>query len=283
VPVVVERLEVGVGDVTVEALAAGPTDGELVLLLHGMPPEARAFADVLPPLAEAGYRAVAPTQRGFSRMNRPLRGRDYRWGLFAADVLALARTLGSERPHIVGHDLGAIVGWELAARQPDRVATLTAVSVPHPAAYVAALPRSLQALRSLYVPVFWTPVLSEQLLGGADGAVLRRLLVASGLERERADAYLDRLLPGGGLTAAFRWYRDLSVRDMAALGPVPVPTTFVWSTGEVLLDRVGAELTERHVTGPYRFATLEGSHWIPEQQPDRLAELILERVGAGGA
>jgi pimeloyl-ACP methyl ester carboxylesterase len=262
-----------------DVLAAGPEDGPLTLLLHGFPQDASAYDRVLPLLADAGLRAVAVTQRGFSAPSRTERRRDYAYGALAEDVLAIAEALGSPRPHVVGHDLGAVVGWHLAARQPKRVATLTAISVPHPAAYVRSLLRSPQALRSAYVPLFWLPGVAEGLFGARDGAVLRRVLRASGLAEERADRYAGRIVPEGGLQAAFSWYRNLSLPEMAATPPVSTPTTFVWSDGDVALDRVGAELTADQCVGPYRFLPLEGvSHWIPEEAPEALAEAIAERV-----
>lgn len=271
------------GGTAFDALAAGPDDGDLVLLLHGFPQDASSFADVLPVLGAAGLRAVAVTQRGFSPRNRPVGRGHYAYAHLAEDVLAVAAALGSPRPHVVGHDLGALVGWHLAGRVPERIATLTAVSVPHPAAYVRSLPRSRQAMRSAYVPVLRLPIVSEALLGAAGGAVLRRLLTATGLPDRHATGYVDRLLPGGGLRAALSWYRNLDLREMASTPAARVPTTFVWSDGDAALDRVGAEGTGAQVDAPYRFAVLEGCpHWIPEREPGLLAELIVDRAGGSG-
>ncbi len=85
-------------------------------------------------------------------------------------------------------------------------------------------------------------------------------------------------IDAGALTGGLNWYRAIAFQDKASTAKVSVPTTYVWSTDDVALGRKAADLTERYVTGPYRFEILDGSHWIPDQQPDRLAELIVERI-----
>jgi pimeloyl-ACP methyl ester carboxylesterase len=154
------------------------------------------------------------------------------------------------------------------------VRSLTSLSTPHPQALVRALARSTQALHSWYMLLFQVPRLPEWL-------ALRRFedgLVRSGLPPRFAAAYAGVLTQPGALTAALNWYRALPFGDRS-LGPVTVPTTYVWSTGDRFLTRRAAELTADHVTGPYRFEVLEGvSHWIPEVAPERVVELVLDRV-----
>lgn len=274
-----ESLTLTMDGVPYEALACGPEDGELVLCLHGFPQSAKSFDHVLPVIGAAGLRAVALTQRGYTPGNRTAAVDDYAVPALADDALAAAAELGARRFHLVGHDLGAIVGWHLAAGRPQRLRSLTAVSVPHPAAFAASLPRSAQPLRSSYVPFFQLPVVPELVLGAVGGRPLELLLRRTGLSAERARIYVRDLRPAGGLRAAFHYYRNLGISQMAAVGPVSVPTTFVWSDGDVALGRDGAERTARHVTGDYRFEVLEGvSHWIPEEAPDVLGDLVVAQV-----
>lgn len=274
-------LTLTIGGLAFPALAAGPDDGELVLCLHGFPQRAAAFARVLPVVAAAGFRGVALTQRGYTAGNRTNRVADYAVPALADDAVAAAEALGARRFHLVGHDLGAIIGWHLAATQPERVRSLTAVSVPHPAAFAESLPRSSQPLRSSYVPFFQLPVVPEVVLGALGGRPLELLLRRSGLSASQARAYVRDLLPARGLRAAFHYYRNLRVSELARTPAVSVPTTFVWSDGDVALGRVGAERTVRHVTGDYRFEVLEGaSHWIPEQHPDVLGALVVDRASS---
>lgn len=133
----------------------GPLDGEVVVLLHGFPQRASSW-DLLAPLLHAsGYRTLAPDQRGYSPRARP-RGRfSYRMSQLTKDVVALIEAAEpGHKVHVVGHDWGAAVAWTVAAARPDAVATLTALSVPHPAAFMRALFTSRQFLLSWYMYVF---------------------------------------------------------------------------------------------------------------------------------
>ncbi|MGH9248466.1 MAG: alpha/beta fold hydrolase, partial [Acidimicrobiales bacterium] len=126
--------EIAVGPHTFDALADGPEDGELVLLLHGFPQTSAAWRDQVAALAAAGYRAVAPDQRGYSPRARPTELAAYAMPELVGDVIGFADVLGAERFHLVGHDWGGAVAWQVAGRHPERLHTLAAVSTPHPEA-----------------------------------------------------------------------------------------------------------------------------------------------------
>ena len=71
----------------------------------------------------------------------------------------------------------------------------------------------------------------------------------------------------------------MSGRDLAGLGPVTVPTTYVWGSADIAVGRAAAEDCAHHVAADYRFVELPGvSHWVPEQEPDTVARLALERI-----
>jgi pimeloyl-ACP methyl ester carboxylesterase len=143
------RLEVPVPVGTLDVDEAGPADGPLVVLLHGFPQTAASWDQVLPALAAAGFRVVAPAQRGYSPAARPMSSRDYGIEALAADVLAVADHLGASRFSVVGHDWGGAVAWWLGATAPERVQTVTSLATPHPAAMARVALRSTQVLRSL--------------------------------------------------------------------------------------------------------------------------------------
>jgi pimeloyl-ACP methyl ester carboxylesterase len=264
---------------TFDVRDAGPADGEPVVLLHGFPQDSTAWDHVAPALHQAGLRTLAPDQRGCSPMARP-RGRGrYRLRETTADVLALLDAAGLESAHVVGHDWGGIVAWALAAWHPDRVRTLTALSVPHPAAMAKAMVTSDQALRSYYMFLFQLPVLPERLLLSGGGTPLRRMLRGGGLSREAADHYVARMGEPGALSAMLGWYRAVPLSGGDRPGQVRVPTLHVWSTGDTFLGRAGIDATAQFVDAPYRLEVLEGvSHWIPELAADRVAELVIEHV-----
>ncbi|MBB3082755.1 alpha/beta fold hydrolase [Geodermatophilus sabuli] len=261
----------------------GPPDGEPVVLLHGFPQDATAWAASAAGLHAAGLRTLAPDQRGYSPSARPTGRSAYRVRELTADVLALLDEAGLDSAHVVGHDWGGIVGWALAAWHPERVRTLTALSVPHPAAMVRAMLTSDQALRSYYVGLFQLPFLPERLLLVGGGEPLRRMFLRSDLPRDVCEHYVARMQEPGALSAALAWYRALPLSAHETIGTVRVPTLHLWSTGDAFLGRAATEATRDFVDAPYRLEVLEGvPHWIPELAPERVAELVTEHVRAHG-
>ncbi len=278
--------EVGVGTHTFDALVDGPEDGELVLLLHGFPQTSASWHDQVAALAAAGYRAVAPDQRGYSPRARPTEPAAYAMPALVGDVIAFADALGAERFHLVGHDWGGAVAWQVAGRHPDRLHTLAAVSTPHPEALRRAYRGDLggdQAERSGYMAFFRQPDSQDRMLEN-DAAVFRLLFAGSGMPEGREQPYVEALGTPQALGAALNWYRAASVADAEGLGPITTPTLYVWSTDDLALGREAAEATAQCVEGPYRFAVIEGaSHWIAEQAPDRLNQLLLDHISSFGA
>jgi pimeloyl-ACP methyl ester carboxylesterase len=264
---------------TFDVRDAGPPDGDPVVLLHGFPQDSSAWDAVAPGLHQHGLRTLAPDQRGYSPMARPQGRAQYRLRETTADVLALLDAAGLERAHVVGHDWGGVVGWALGAWHPDRVRTLTALSVPHPAAMAKAMVTSDQALRSYYMALFQLPVLPERLLRAGDGAALRGMLRRGGLPHDAVERYVARMREPGALSAALGWYRALPWSGRDPVGKVRVPTLHVWSTGDAFLGRAATEATAPFVDAPYRLEVLDDvTHWIPELAPDRVAELVTAHV-----
>lgn len=279
-------------------------DDTAVVLLHGFPQRAATcWAEVAPRLHRAGLRTLAPDQRGYSPGARP-RGRSaYRLPLLVQDVVALVDEVGGP-VHLVGHDWGAVVAWALAAERPDLVRSLTAVSVPHPAAFAEATVKGPQLLQSWYVGLFNVPLL-------VDGALRWRpelfdpLLRRTGMSQEEVDRFHEEMVRDGALPGALGWYRALPLSTLQSLlqslpealrrstpGGLPpwfrdwfrdvtVPTTFVWSDGDVSLSRRGADACGKHVDADYAYVVLEGvSHWIPTHAPEALAEAVLARIAS---
>jgi pimeloyl-ACP methyl ester carboxylesterase len=256
----------------------GDPAGEPVVLLHGFPAHAGCWDRLRPGLVEAGYRVIAPDQRGYSPGARPAGRRAYPGAELAADVLALLDGLGLDRVHLVGHDWGGSVAWRVAATAPDRLRTLTAVSTPHPQALARSFVTSLQGVRSWYIGLAQLPAVPERLLLAAGGRPLVQALLRSGLPAATAEDYVARMRPPGALTAALNWYRAVPY-DRGGDGRIATPTLYVWGTADRFLGRAAAEDTGRYVTGPYTFVPLEGAgHWIPEVEPERLLAPLLAHL-----
>ena len=273
--------QIDVGDFTFDVRTAGPDDGEVVILLHGFPQTSYEWRHQLHALGEAGFRAVAPDQRGYSPGARPARVEDYALPMLVGDVIGLADAIGVDRFHVVGHDWGAAVAWGVAIAARDRVITANPVSVPHPAAFARVLndPDSCQVAASSYFDVFVQPDSEDAFLAN-NSALLRG--VFAGIDAEAVDEYLRVLGSKPALGAALNWYRaNVADRNLQgpAVGPVEVPTMFTWSDGDTALCIDGALLTEEYVEAPYRFEVLEDvNHWIPDLAPDAMTALLVDHL-----
>jgi len=274
----VARVELAVGDLVFDARADGPADGELVLLLHGFPQTSLSWRHQLGALAAAGYRAVAPDQRGYSPGARPADVGEYRVERLVGDVLGFADELGVERFHLVGHDWGGALAWQVAGRHPQRLRTVTSVSTPHPGAFRRSIRDGEQRDKSSYILFFRSPEAEPFFLdNGAAG--LRAVYNASGLAEDAVEEYVRVLTQPGAMTGALNWYRAADLGLVEGLGPITTPTMYVWSTDDPALGREAAEATAAQVEGPYRFEVFEGvSHWIPEEAPDALNAILLEHL-----
>jgi pimeloyl-ACP methyl ester carboxylesterase len=252
---------------------SGP--GGVAILLHGFPQDRSCWDRVGSVLAADGYRVLAPDLRGYCPGARPAARWAYRGSQLAADVLALADAAGAERFHLAGHDWGAALAWYLAGRHPGRVASLAALSVPHPRAFARALVCSGQAARSWYMAAWQLPWLPEQALGRRGGRALRDMLVRTGLDPDWADRYAARARDRSGLRGPLNWYRAVPFSLGEPTGPAAVPAMFIWGNRDRFVSRAAAQRCGRYVTGPYRFAELDGvSHWLPEQAADHVAALL---------
>src|ERR1700712_2946207 len=195
--------QVDVGDLTFDVRTDGPEAGPPVLLLHGFPETSLSWSAVTPLLTEAGLRTYAPDQLGYSPGARPAETDAYALTNLAAVTTDLMTALEIPTADVVGHDWGANAAWALAAWHPDRVRSLPAVSVPHPAAYTAAYRTDPeQKERSAYIRLFWQEGKAEEVLLADDARRLRRMLGSAeetGVPAGAGDSHGAVLSPPGAL------------------------------------------------------------------------------------
>ena len=268
-----------------DALVAGGDDAPLVLLLHGFCSSLHTWRVQVPALAAAGYRAIAPSQRGYSPGARPDPAdlTNYHFDRLVADALAIAAACGhAERPfHLVGHDWGASVAWGVADQYRDRVASLTVLSRPHPNSFNRALQMADgdQAHRSRHHTAFLEPDAGPLLLAD-DARRLRERWARSGVPAAVVEEHLSVLGNEPAMEAALAWYRARGA-IRAPLGVVPAPVLYLWGDADDTVGRAAAEGTGEFVSGPYRFETLAGvGHFVADQAPDRVNELLLAHLAA---
>jgi len=256
-----------------DVLDSGPAKGEAVVLLHGFPQQPSTWDDVAERLNAAGLRTLVPSLRGYTATSRPRPRRAYAATETTADAVALLDAARLERAHIVGHDWGAGPAWGMGSWYPDRVASLTVLSTPHPAAFLRSLRASKQALRSWYMAFFQLPAVPEALVRRS----LESMLTSSGLPVERAHAYAAAMSEPGALTGAINWYRGIPFTTRP-FRRIRVPTTYVWGRHDPALGRYAAEATADYVAAPYTFVDLDAGHWLPEHEPEAVTEAILTRI-----
>ena len=267
------------GGVRLRVTDHGPPDAPSVVLLHGWPDSAWLWRHQVPALVEAGFRVIAPDQRGFGGSDRPDAVDQYSIVHTVGDVAAVLDDAGVAGAHIVGHDWGAAVAWAFATFVPDRTRSLTAVSVGHPAAFRDA--GIAQRQLSWYMLAFQFEGVAEDFLTRDDWANFRAFCGdATDLDRWIAD--LGR---PGALTASLNWYRA-NVGPEALLGPAPdLPPVAsdvlgIWSTGDLALTEEQMTGSAAQVSGDWRYERIEGvSHWIPVDAPDQLTALLLDHLG----
>jgi pimeloyl-ACP methyl ester carboxylesterase len=274
----VQELRLPANGFEFSGFSAGPSTGRTVLLLHGFPQTSASWTAVASRLAAGGLRAVAIDQRGYSPGARPPGVADYALPGLLADVLAVIDELGGT-VDLVGHDWGGVVGWQLAARHPERLRTLTVASTPNQLAINAvhaAVPEERE--RFAYIRTFREPGRAERALLDDDARGLRALF-GSSVAPERVETDVRALQQPGAMTAALNWYRAMAREDADGLGLVTVPTTYVWGSDDIAFSRAVAEASGAYVDADYTFVPLEGvSHWIPDEAPGVLADEILARV-----
>jgi pimeloyl-ACP methyl ester carboxylesterase len=272
-------------DLTFDVMISGAEDAPLVLLLHGFAESFHMWRTQMPALAAAGYRAVAPSQRGYSPGARPSthEAANYCFDNLVNDALTIADACGNtnRRFHLVGHDWGGSIAWGIADRYPARVASLTVLSRPHPNAFNRALaaPDGEQKRRSSHHWWFLEAGAIARILAD-DARWLRERLKMNNVPAAAIAQYVSVLGDANAMEAALTWYRARGA-IRAPIGVIKVPTLFIWGDADDTVGRMAAEGTAEFVSAPYRFEALPGvGHFAADQAPDQVTALLLAHLAA---
>ncbi len=305
---------VDVDDARLRVFEAGPADGPVVVLTHGFPELAYSWRHQMPALAAAGYRVLAPDQRGYGGSSSPDPVEAYDITALTGDVVALLDAVGARRAAVVGHDLGAVVAWSTPLLHPDRVAAVAGLSVP-------PVPRPLtpptEAFRRIlgenffYILYFQQPGVADAEMSADPARALRRLLGGTGVPTDEASAlrmlapgpegFIDRLpepdrIPDWlttpeldhyvaeftrtGFTGALNWYRNLDrnwrIMGSPAADTIDVPALFVGGACDPVLNFTRTDRAREVARGSYREVMLDGAgHWIQQERAEQInAELL---------
>jgi pimeloyl-ACP methyl ester carboxylesterase len=277
-----EECWLDIGGLRIHAVTAGPKDGELVLLLHGFPEFWFGWRHQIGPLAEAGYRVLAPDQRGYNLSDKPRPVRAYGLDRLAQDVVEMIRAAGHRRAILVGHDWGAVVAWWTAVRSPTHVRALGTINAPHPLVMRRHLRTNrAQRRRSRYILSFQLPWIPEWKLRRHDWDMCVRALVRTSrpdtFTTEDLAAYREAWNRPGAARGMLHWYRALLLRPSRRVpsARVLVPTMILWGCRDRFL---GEEMVEPSLAlcdrgQVERFPN--GTHWVQHEEAEGVNRALL--------
>jgi pimeloyl-ACP methyl ester carboxylesterase len=276
----IKRGKVDVPGVTVAFHECG--EGPLALCLHGFPDSAWTYQHLLPVLAEAGYRAVAPFQRGYAPTGLAADGR-YHPALYASDAVALHEALGGDgEAALVGHDWGAFAAYGAATLAPERWRRVVGLAVAPGLGAASVFSSYEQLKRSFYIMLFQLPV-AEEVVGAGDLAFLNGLwgdwCDDAAVAAAMADRAKDCVRSEGRLSAAIGPYRELMLppadgllEAAAALASIPTqPTLYLQGTGDRAMGIELLDAGEPALAAGSRIVRIEGAnHFLHLEQPERI-------------
>lgn len=276
-------VQIRIGDDTFRARIAGftnePSNGKRnLILLHGFPETSIMWEPLITAAAAAGHRVVAFDQRGYSPGARPAGAANYTSETLVADTLAIADAAGFEQFHLVGHDWGAGVGWQVVLTNPDRLTTWTALSIPHIAAFGAAIANDPdQQSKSAYMGFFQMAWLPEQIFAFNDFSMMRGAMYADHAA-SHLDEYMAVFSEPGALTSALNWYRAAGSLGASGSLQVDTPTLFIWGNRDPAVGQSGVEAQRPYMQGPFKEVEIDTGHWLMSTATDQVVEEILEHL-----
>ena len=292
---------------------SGPKDGLPVVLCHGFPELAYSWRHQLPALGNAGFRVLAPDQRGYGRTARPEKVEDYDMVHLTGDLTGLLDAMGIDKAVFVGHDWGGLVVWNLPLMHPDRVKGIVGVNTPF-------LPRPpidpIMGMRAafgedMYIVMFQNPGVADEILAKDVDRAFRFFMRKNGttaeeykkLPQEQRNLALvnalatdESLWPGElllnpeelkffvdtykrtGFTGGINWYRNFS-RNWKNSGhleqKVRVPGLMIMAEDDVVLSPAMADGMELYVPDLERVLIRHCGHWTQQEHPEETNEALI--------
>ncbi len=269
--------------INLHAVEAGPADGPLVILLHGFPEFWYGWRYQIEALANAGYRVLAPDQRGYNLSDKPKGISAYNLDALAGDVAGLIEAMGCDKAYLVGHDWGSVAAWWTAIKHPQRLEKLAILNGPHPKVMRwNLLHNRAQRRKSRYIFLFQIPFLPERRMRRDNWKMGERALQRTSRAGTFSEAdmalYREAWSQPGATNGMLNWYRA-ALRRRPKRVPnlrVTVPTLLIWGTKDRFLGR---ELAQPSIDlcdeGKLVFIE-EASHWVQHEEPERVNELLLK-------
>lgn len=276
-------------DTALHVAQAGPSDGPLAILLHGFPDCWRTWRHLIDPLVEAGFRVMAPDQRGYNLSDKPEGISAYGLERLCDDVEGLIDASGQQRATLIGHDWGAAVAWWMAQRRPQRVARAVVINVPHPLQLRRDLwTRPAQLLRSAYMIFFLIPWLPEFLLLQGRGArlvgTLRAMSRPGSWTHDELAALRSAWTQPGAMTAMLNWYRALLLEPLSLedQGLVEPPLLAIWGQDDPVLTLESGQRSMARCRQGRLHPIPNAGHWPHIDAPEAVRDAIMDFIGEHG-
>lgn len=257
---------------------AGPTDGEPVFLLHGFPEAWFGWENQIIALAKAGFRVIAPDQRGYNMSDKPAGVENYRTELLTDDILGLADALELESFNLAGHDWGAMVAWNLAIHAPDRINSLAIVNVPHPLVFKRYLrSHPSQMLKSWYMFFFQLPSVPEWLVQANNWKFFSSVMPDQWNESQFT-RYRKAWSQPGASTAMINWYRATFSRSNSSSKSdiIQPPTLIIWGKNDPHLSHQMAPLSLEFCQNGMLVYFEDATHWVQHDKPEEVSQLLID-------
>jgi pimeloyl-ACP methyl ester carboxylesterase len=247
-------------------------EGPLVVLLHGFPEFWYAWRRQIGALADAGFRVVAPDQRGYNLSDKPSAVAAYGTARLVEDVVAVIRAFGADKAFVVGHDWGAGVAWSVAMEHPEMVERLVVLNGPHPERMLHAMRSPVQLLRSWYMFFFQLPWIPEEIAQLDGHALLLKPLREEPLHpeefgRDELARYAEAFAQPGAVPAMINWYRAIFRGKRIETRRTEVPALVVWGEKDRHLGREIATPSPDLVPNARVVFVPEATHWVQHDAP----------------
>jgi pimeloyl-ACP methyl ester carboxylesterase len=268
------------------AVVDGPEAGPLVVLLHGFPEHWYSWRGQIPMLAQAGFRVLAPDQRGYNLSDKPPDVMDYTVDHLAADVAGMVKALGYSEANpaiIVGHDWGGGVAHQFAMSYPGLMCKLVILNSPHPAVFARQLKTPRQMAKSWYMGYFQIPRLPEFFFTRDPLRTAKTFFRGAAVNK---DAFSDEdlrimaeaIAQPKAMRCMLNWYRA-AFRSRALSAPCPrivAPTRYIWGEQDVALDISLTRDIAKFYGEDFAVHTIPGSgHWVQNEAVAEVNELLL--------
>jgi epoxide hydrolase 4 len=282
-----EHLTFDLADVSVHAVAAGPQDGPLAILLHGFPEFWYGWRSQIMPLAKAGFRVVVPDQRGYNQSSKPKAWQAYAVPCLVGDVLGIADSLECEHFMLAGHDWGGIIAWACAMEHEDRVGRLAILNAPHPSVFWKyARTHPAQVLRSWYVFYMQLPWLPEFLFEAANFRMMTETLVKTSrpgtFSELDFEAYREAWRQAGAPAGMINWYRALRASTPSGNPTLEIPVRILWGARDHFLAPDLAERSLRHCRRGKLTVFPEATHWLQHEEAATVSNALTEFFSGAG-